>query len=366
MTEEVSILMTGSINFGNGRVDANASYALLDSDLGYFDFPATDYVSFWHFDKANGSNATFTPDETGRHNGTVIGAVNGSPGKVQEAYFYNASALDYTYINLGNVPDFKVASKTIAFWLKSYNSASVFSNYPNYGIEVYGGDLEVSWYNSSNLPVSLRTQTFSGGGSWNYWVVSFNATGSTVNVTIYKNGQLLNSTQNNQGYGTAYNDSFTLGIRRDLNNMLTGFIDELVFYNYSINSSVASEMYTWYNTGAVGGTWSYNRSYMNLENDGTVNVRINVSADKNAANFIGGTSPAFQIKGVATETGACSNLQTNYFSVPNSTQTPVTLCYSLNFSNWKDGFEIPVKLKIPTDAPPGARNSTITFSASKV
>jgi len=117
----------------------------------------------------------------------------------------------------------------------------------------------------------------------------------------------------------------------------------------------------------TGGSWTPITQYITVENDGTVNISVNVSADgnNNANGLIGGTNPLFQIKGVATEPDSCTTLQAGYTNVPNSTETPLALCDLLRYWNSADEFNISSKLSIPNDAAPGQRNVTLTFSASK-
>jgi hypothetical protein len=106
--------------------------------------------------------------------------------------------------------------------------------------------------------------------------------------------------------------------------------------------------------------------YIAVENDGTVNVSVNITADKKASQFMGGTGPEFQLKGIATEAGSCATLNTTYTNVPNSTETPYAICNVLNFAQSNDTFNVSARLVVPSDAISGQKNTTITFSASKV
>jgi len=123
-------------------------------------------------------------------------------------------------------------------------------------------------------------------------------------------------------------------------------------YNYSTAES----------GGIVNGSWNFPKSYFSVENDGTFSISVNFSADKNAASFIGGTSPLFQIKGKAAESNACPALVTSYTSILTSAQN---LCPLLKFGQTEDAFKVPIKLSIPDDAASGIKLATITFSAAK-
>lgn len=117
----------------------------------------------------------------------------------------------------------------------------------------------------------------------------------------------------------------------------------------------------WINTSS----WT---RYISIENDGTVNISITAKAEgnKNAAGFIGGSSPEFKIRGISTESSACPTLNTTYQNVPNSTETPITICNSLNFALLTDSFNVSTRLVVPNDAIAGQRNVTLTFSCSQV
>jgi len=117
----------------------------------------------------------------------------------------------------------------------------------------------------------------------------------------------------------------------------------------------------WVNTSA----WT---RYISIENDGTVNISITAKAEenKNAGGFIGGSSPEFKIRGIETEPNSCPTLNTSYQNVPNATETPITLCNSLNFALLTDSFNVSARLVVPNDAPAGQRNVTLTFSCSQV
>ena len=98
-----------------------------------------------------------------------------------------------------------------------------------------------------------------------------------------------------------------------------------------------------------------------------MNISVNVTASKNAGQFIGGTSPSFMIKGVVDKANSCPSLVTTYSTeIPNSTETPLTICPVLDYANDRDAFNVPAKVVVPSDVPSGAKTSTITFSATKV
>ena len=119
--------------------------------------------------------------------------------------------------------------------------------------------------------------------------------------------------------------------------------------------------------GCINGTWSFGPGFIYVENDGTVNISVNFTANKNAGQFIGGTSftPSFKIKGMADEAGACPDLNDTWAEVPNSSQAPNVICPVLNYANDRDKFKIPARLFVPSDVAPGLHNSTLTLSATQ-
>jgi hypothetical protein len=133
------------------------------------------------------------------------------------------------------------------------------------------------------------------------------------------------------------------------------YLNETWIFNYSESGGLAN------------GSWFPYKDYFFVENDGTVNISINFTADKKASQFIGGTNPLFQIKGMEEESGACPDLVTSWTNVPNSTDTPANLCPVLKYAPQEsDRFRVPVKLNVPSDVNAGAHNATITFTATKV
>ncbi|MEM4337114.1 MAG: kelch repeat-containing protein [Candidatus Woesearchaeota archaeon] len=152
--------------------------------------------------------------------------------------------------------------------------------------------------------------------------------------------------------GMAYDDN------RDVSVIFIGEAGEP--YNDLVN--VTLEYSAKESGGVVGGSWVFHKQFFNIENDGTCNITINFSADKNAASFIGGTSPSFKIKGVEDEEGACPDLVTTYTEVTTSQQN---ICPLLTYWYDADNFLVPVRVVVPNDAPPGEKSATITFTAAK-
>jgi hypothetical protein len=146
--------------------------------------------------------------------------------------------------------------------------------------------------------------------------------------------------------------------------LVTGSID---WGNGRVNKTAASATLDSDAGTVVGGTWTPVTQYINIENDGTENITVdlNANANNNAAGLIGGTSPSFKMKGVDVD-GGCAALETTYTAVPNSTETKFNICPVMTYDVDNDEFKVAAELVIPSDAAAGARNATITFTGTKV
>ena len=172
------------------------------------------------------------------------------------------------------------------------------------------------------------------------------------------------------GFASTANATATVNLSEEVSIKTSGSIDfgeGRVYSNATfsfLDSSISGS------DSVVNGSWNYSLmpKYIQIENDGTVNISISVNADgnKNAAGLIGGTSPLFQVKGVETESGSCNALNTTYRNVPNSTETPLLICDSLGLVRDSDSFNVSIKFKIPENAVPGNRTALLTFTATKV
>ena len=125
-----------------------------------------------------------------------------------------------------------------------------------------------------------------------------------------------------------------------------------------------------------------------LENTGNVNLSVNYTCTGSctAAQFIGGTNPAFQIKatnnsfagqtgeaGTADTTGSCNNQFFSGFNITNYSVSVTTaghwLCgngsvFPLDYVDTKDAFVVDLNVSVPSDAPAGGpRNATFVFNA---
>ena len=112
---------------------------------------------------------------------------------------------------------------------------------------------------------------------------------------------------------------------------------------------------------ATNGDWAFAAQYITIENQGNKNVVLVANSGSTAADFIGGTSPAQEIEGVAHGGGGCA-APAAYGAY--STAGDKSICPVLAFAGTVDKVNAAVKLTIPSDAAVGAKGQIITFTAS--
>ena len=158
--------------------------------------------------------------------------------------------------------------------------------------------------------------------------------------------------------------------------------DQVNFRSGRVNSdtTAASLITTSRPTGNVtGGNWT-NQTGLFVENIGNVNVTLNLTGTKTAAQFIGGTNPVFQWNvstGDGGEASSCGNksgkfgatgsalggLNLNILHNVNTTVGDSMKCFVLRFENANDRIRIDFNLTVPQDSSSGALGDIITATA---
>ena len=92
-----------------------------------------------------------------------------------------------------------------------------------------------------------------------------------------------------------------------------------------------------------GQGWNNVTDALILENIGNVNVSINLSADKNAATFVGGTTPAFQWNVTNNDTSKTCDPGINISSYPAVDTTMQVACTNMGWESTMDSLEIDLK-----------------------
>jgi len=116
------------------------------------------------------------------------------------------------------------------------------------------------------------------------------------------------------------------------------------------------------------GNWSSPADNFTIVNIGNNNVTLELATGKDAAAFIGGTSPSYQYKISNTEVGSCTNTTMDldtWYDV-NSTSPGTTICNPFAFEEGYDSIEVGIRLVIPSDASGGTKTDTFTATATAV
>ncbi len=152
-----------------------------------------------------------------------------------------------------------------------------------------------------------------------------------------------------------------------------------------VSAASTAASLTTYSTGNVtGGNWTLTTAGgLRLENDGNVNVSVNLTVNKNASEFISGTSPAFEWNLTISEAGSCLNgsgkggvtgsglggLRINSWFPANTTTSQqaggggALFCHVLRFENANDEVRLDFNVTVPQDSASGALTTTITATA---
>jgi hypothetical protein len=137
-------------------------------------------------------------------------------------------------------------------------------------------------------------------------------------------------------------------------NFTAAFID---FQNGTVGDGASGATLDTENNATVNGTWEPTASGFTLENIGNTNVTLGLSADKNASEYLGGTSPGFRYKVSENETGSCvGNLATTYTEF---NSTAVTACPNLPYDDPQDSIFIDIQLYIPSNSEVGNLTATV-------
>ena len=126
---------------------------------------------------------------------------------------------------------------------------------------------------------------------------------------------------------------------------------------------------TFETNNVTNGNWTLQTAGgLRIQNLGNVNVTLNLSGTKTAAQMIGGTSPSYRWNVSNVESGSCLNstggtdfLALNNFHNVNT--TTALFCGRFQFVDSADTVRIDFNLTVPSDSLTGALGDTITATA---
>ncbi len=195
-------------------------------------------VSFWKLDGIAGDVA----DVLGVNNGTLPnGATRGITGIVNNAF--NLSLASSQFINTTFQPD--IPNRTASAWffandITPSTQQSIF-NFDGTSASVNGGIAIGLRTNGSIRFIQGDTTVFSSAIStgWHQVVITQN----TTSVSAYLDGILVDTISNNTFSSGDVTGSVKIGAARDETEIFDGGIDEVGFWNRSLNQSEITELF---------------------------------------------------------------------------------------------------------------------------
>ena len=118
--------------------------------------------------------------------------------------------------------------------------------------------------------------------------------------------------------------------------------------------------------GTAPANWTNSTVYdpqpLRVENNGNVNLSVDLTSNATATQFIGGNGPDFEIAAADVGAGACaSGLQSAYTDVTGSNQT---ICSNLGSGDGLDEVWVNVTIQVPTGVSQGAKSATFIFTGT--
>lgn len=205
-------------------------------------------ISYWTFDDGT------AVDEVGGNDGTVYGAVS-VPGKVRQSMFFDG----YSTIHMPYAPVFGSGDFTVAFWGKDAEPLSgvegIFSTTegsPWTQVVLYGGD----WAGIDTLYTHLPSESVCAADTFSRTAWSFIVLRRTGNVFEWIINGALNATCYDWLSGGSWDSThpelgMNIGSSRPahLEEPLTGYVDELAFFNRAVTDE---EIQDFYQNGLAG------------------------------------------------------------------------------------------------------------------
>ncbi len=174
------------------------------------------------------------------------------------------------------------------------------------------------------------------------------------------------------GYATAYNDNATATLNLASVTSITFTTNAVDWGSVQIDTAggytecnLTTSSYGQAITGCSAGVTQPNP--LVLENDGSVNVKVNITTNETPSSWIGGTNPGFYFIGSNNEAGSCDSSTGNLVTTETALSTAeVTLCSNLTFDNTADTLNLDLKAEVPYNAPTGQKTVKITAYAEAV
>lgn len=144
------------------------------------------------------------------------------------------------YANFGDVSTTKIDTKTVSFWAKPTENATIRGVVSQGGPNWYtgfdtSGRMIASYNNSSSVQVVFRSNNnVMTVNEWHFYTYVFSVSGSNVTINFYRDGQAVGTSTSSAGYSATYaSGGLKVGtITTGSTNAFIGFIDEVKVFNY--------------------------------------------------------------------------------------------------------------------------------------
>lgn len=113
----------------------------------------------------------------------------------------------------------------------------------------------------------------------------------------------------------------------------------------------------------TGGNWTASSQSLVLENIGGDIVELNLTANKTAIDFVGGSDPAFRWKIEQNESNSCADIIDTTFTDINT--SPNTICTVLDSNQANNSINVEIQLIIPSDANKTGSQSTVITATGR-
>jgi hypothetical protein len=206
-------------------------------------------VSYWSFDEGNGTTAN---DLTGVANGTLTnGPVWGAESDCLSGRCLYFDGTD-DYVALGNISNYKVASKTISFWARpsgppsvvtpvfSSSGANWYTGFSNSG----NGLMHTSYSIGAGTQSTVASSAVVKPNEWHMYTYVYTLSGTNVIIDMYMDGVLVRTNTASTGYGGTYGTAFIIGAFNSSSLFYKGYLDEVKIYNNPLTVTEIKQEYT--------------------------------------------------------------------------------------------------------------------------
>jgi len=175
-----------------------------------------------------------------------------------------------------------------------------------------------------------------------------------LGITVYKGGGFERITGHATDMGTA---NLTIMSQASIN-----FTTENITWGAGAvdENMISAHLVT--NGTVTNGNWTAVSQGLTVRNDGNTFIKLNLTTSNNASDFIGGTSPQYNLAVSNNESSSCITGLASAFATATGSMQPG--CWNMSFIDANDLLDIDVQLVIPQDALPGSKGSFITATAT--